>query len=161
MIYAFLVPAFAEGGDNILRPDGSLLVTLVLFLIFVPILNKILFQPIGRVLSERERLTSGSITEAKAILNTIDHRLTAYEEGIRDARSEGYRYVEQRRIAANATRQERIDAARESAAMKIAAARADLAADAEAARGRLEADAREIAAQISSTLLGRAAGGIR
>ena len=161
MIYAFLVPAFAEGGASMLTPDGSLIVTLVLFLVLVPILNRILFQPIGKVLAERDRLTGGSSTEARAILNTIDHKLTGYEEGIRDARSEGYRHVEQRRAAANAERQTRIDAAREAAAMKIAAARADLAADAEAARGTLEADAREIAAQISSALLGRAAGGTR
>jgi F-type H+-transporting ATPase subunit b len=160
-MYAYLVPAFAEGGTSMLTPDGSLIVTMVLFLVFVPILNKILFQPIGRVLSERDRLTGGSSTEARAILHTIDHKLTAYEEGIRDARSEGYRYVEQRRNEANAERQERIEAARESATMKIAAARADLAADAEAARGRLEADAREISTQISSALLGRAAGGTR
>jgi F-type H+-transporting ATPase subunit b len=144
-----------------LTPDGSLIVTLILFLVFVPILNKILFQPISRVLSERDRLTGGSSTEAKAILNTIDHKLTSYEEGIRDARSEGYRHVEKRRKDALAERQERIEAARENAAMKIAAARSDLAADAEAARGGLEADAREIAAQISSALLGRAAGGTR
>jgi F-type H+-transporting ATPase subunit b len=144
-----------------LMPDGSLLFVLILFLVLVPILNRILFKPITRVLDERERLTSGSSNEAHAILNTIDHRLAEYEEGIRGARSEGYRVIESRRTAANAERQQQIDAAKADAEAKIAAARGQIGADADAARVTLESDAREIADRISSTVLGRAVGGNR
>ena len=149
----------AEGGTSILSPDGSLLFVLVLFLVLVPILNRILFKPITRVLDEREQLTVGSSDDARAILNSIDHRLEEYEEGIRVARSEGYEIVAQRRIAAGAERDARLDAARAEADAKIAGARAQLASDASDARIRLESDAREIANRISSTLLGRPVGG--
>lgn len=144
-----------------LTPDGSLLVTIILFLALVPILNRILFQPITTVLNERDRLTNGSETDAEAILSTIDRKLTAYEEGIRAARSEGYEVIERRRAAAMSERQSMITDARETAERKIADARAQIGADAEAARTTLESDAREIAAKISSTLLGRAVGGAR
>jgi F-type H+-transporting ATPase subunit b len=144
-----------------LTPDGSLLVTLVLFLLLVPILNRILFQPITHILNERDRLTTGSSTDARAILNTIDRKLADYEEGIRGARSEGYRLIESRRALAAAERQDKIGAARAAAEAEIGAARAEIAADAAAARTRLESDAREIADRISSTLLGRAVGGTR
>jgi F-type H+-transporting ATPase subunit b len=161
VISTYATIAMAEGGTSMLMPDGSLLVTLILFLALVPILNRILFKPITHVLEERDRLTTGSDTETHAIMNTIDARLSAYEEGIRDARSEGYRVVEQRRSAAVAARQEKITAAREAAERQIAGARSEIGAEADAARARLEADAREIAAEISSTLLGRAVGGAR
>lgn len=161
MISAFPILALAEGGTSMLTPDGSLLFVLLLFLVFVPIVNKILFKPITRVLDERERLTSGSSNEAHAILNTIDHKVAEYEEGIRGARSEGYRAIEARRNEANAERQQKIDAAKAGAESKIASARAELAADADAARASLEKDAREIADRISSSVLGRAVGGNR
>jgi F-type H+-transporting ATPase subunit b len=144
-----------------LTPDGSLLFILILFLVLVPILNNMLFKPITRVLDERERLTSGSSTDARAILHRIDNRLAEYEEGIRGARSEGYRAIEARRAEANAERQRKLDAARADADARIGAARDQLAADAAEARSRLEADAREIADGISATLLGRAVGGGR
>lgn len=144
-----------------LTPDGSLLLAIVLFLVLVPLLNKILFQPITHILNERERLTTGSSTDARAILHTIDQKLGDYEERIRGARSEGYRVIESRRSAATAERQEKITAARADAETKIAAARAEIGSEADAARARLETDAREIATRISSTILGRAVGGPR
>ena len=161
MISTYATIAMAEGGTSMLMPDGSLLITLILFLALVPLLNRILFKPITHVLEERDRLTTGSDTQTTAIVHTIEDRLEAYEAGIREARSEGYRTVEQRRTAAVADRQARITAAREAAEAEIAAARAQLAAEAEAARGRLEGDAREIATDISSKLLGRSVGGAR
>lgn len=144
-----------------LMPDGSLLVIVVLFLVFVPILNRILFKPITDVLDERERLTTGSDTDVRAMFANVDYKLSEYEEGIREARASGYRLVEQQRAAAMQERQAAVASARATAEARVAEARAALAADAAAARGRLESDAREIAATISSTVLGRAVGGER
>jgi F-type H+-transporting ATPase subunit b len=144
-----------------LTPDGSLLLILVLFLLFVPLINKVLFQPIANVLDERERRTGGSDTDVRAMLGDLDRKMGEYEEGIREARGAGYRIVEQRRTAALEERQNAIKAAREAAEAKIADARAEIGRDAADARTRLEADAREIAASISATVLGRAVGGNR
>lgn len=144
-----------------LTPDGSFLLILVLFLVFVPIINKVLFQPIVHVLDERERRTGGSDTDVAAMLGTIDRKLVEYEEGVREARGVGYRVIEQRRTTALEERQKAIAAARSSAEEKIAGARDTISRDADAARERLTADAREIATTISSTVLGRSVGGAR
>ena len=56
--------ALAEGGGDIISPDGSLVFVLVLFLVFVFLLNRILFRPVGRVLDERQTLIEGSANEA-------------------------------------------------------------------------------------------------
>lgn len=159
MIQAPTIVAFAGEGGGLLSPDGSLLVIFLLFILLVPALNRILFTPISRVLNDRERLTVGSDTDVRAMLGAIDQNLAAYEEGIRGARAEGYRLLEERRALATTERQAQIDAARAQAAEQIASARGEIGRDAESARGRLVADAREIARTISSNVLGRSVGG--
>lgn len=161
MIAASTILALAEGEGGLLQPDGSLLFIFVLFIALVFTLNRILFKPIGQVLDERERLTGGFDTDVRAMINSIDHTLGRYEEGVRDARAEGYRVLEARRAEAVNRRQAAIEAARAEADARIASARADIARDVDAARGRLETDAREIATTITAQVLGRAAGGTR
>lgn len=161
MIPALNVIAAADAGSSMLTPDVTLLIVLALFIVFVPILNRLLFKPIISVLEERDRLTGGSSTAAKAMELTVEQKLAEFEDGIREARGEGYRAVEARRNAAAADRQARIDAARGEAATKIAAAREQLNVEAAAARSSLDAEFSRVASSISSALLGRTVGGSR
>jgi F-type H+-transporting ATPase subunit b len=151
----------SSGGGSILSPDASMIYILILFLLLVPILNRILFKPITHVLNERERLTEGASTDAHAMRNAIDHKLAHYEDGIRQARAEGYKLLEARRGVAIAERKKIIDQARDEAATHLANARATIVQEAETARTRLEDDARQLARRISSTVLGRTVGGVR
>jgi F-type H+-transporting ATPase subunit b len=153
--------AFAEGASGLLSPDGSILVIFLIFIALVPALNRIVFKPVSRVLDERDRLTTGSDTDVRAIMGTIDDSLARYEEGVRDARAEGYRLLEARRAEVMAERQAAIEGARAEANGRIDAGREEIARDAEAARARLDAEAREIARTISASVLGRAVGGLR
>lgn len=150
-----LTLASDAGGASLLTPDGSLLVVLLMFLAFVPVLNKLLFVPVSKVLAERDRLTRGSSRDAENILNTIEHKLSEYEDAIRSARADGYKYIEAQRAAAAAERQATIDAARSAAESRIGEAKSQLRADADSARESLLSEATHIAARISSTLLGR------
>lgn len=159
MIPALTVIAAADAGSDILTPDGTLLIILALFLVFVPVLNRLLFRPIIAVLEERDRLTGGSSTRARAMVLTVDQKLAEFEEGIRDARGDGYRAVEARRSQAATDRQAKIDAARELATSKIANAREQFNADAATARTGLGAEMDRVASDISSALLGRTVGG--
>ena len=58
--------ALAEGGGNILTPDGSILVIFVIFIALVPLLNRMVVKPITDVLAERERRTLGAHTDSIA-----------------------------------------------------------------------------------------------
>ena len=140
--------AFAEGEGNIIQPDGSLIFVLVLFIIFVFVLNRILFKPIGRVLDERETLTEGARTEARAATRRYQTELADYEARIRQARAESYKQLEQQRAAALEERRQLIEQAK-----------TEIAGQAVSARASLEVEARQIAAQISRTVLGRTVGG--
>ena len=151
--------AFAEGGGNIIQPDGSLIFVLVLFIIFVFVLNRILFRPIGRVLDERETLTEGARTEARAATRRYQAELADYETRIRQARAESYKRLEQQRAAALEERRQLIEQAKADANNQIEQAKAEIAQQAATARTALEVESRQIAAQISRSVLGRTVGG--
>ena len=157
----FVLPAIAlaSGEDNIIQPNITLVYVLILFLIFVFVLNQILFKPISKVLAEREALTEGAAAEARAAARQYQTRLANYEETIRQARAETYRRLEQSRKAALEDRQKLIDAARAQSESEISVAREQIAAEAVAARFELDQESGQIAQQISRTLLGRAVGG--
>lgn len=155
------IPAFVlfEGGENIIQPNATLGIVILLFIIFVVVLNQILFKPIGKVLDERETLTEGAAAEARAASRQYQSRLNNYEETIRQARAENYRKLEQQRKAALEGRSKLVEAARAQAEAEITQARAEVAAQTAEARAALEQESRQIAEQISRTLLGRAVGG--
>ena len=159
----FLIPAFvlAEGERSIVQPDKSLLIIFVLFILFAVVMNFILFKPIGKILDEREGLTDGAAAEARAAARQYQTRLANYEEAILGARAESYRKLEQQRAAALEERRKRLEAAKAESDAEIAKAKAQIGAEATEARTSLEVEARQIAEQISRTVLGRAVGGGR
>ena len=151
--------AFAEGGGNIINPDGSLIVVLVLFVIFVFALNRLLFRPVGRVLDERETLIEGATNEGRAARRMYDARLAEYEASIRHARAEGYHLAEQERAAALDARRRVIDDAKAQAHEQIEVAKQEIEQQVVQARATLESESRQIAERISRTVLGRSVGG--
>jgi len=151
--------AFAEGGGNIISPDGSLVFVLILFIIFVFVMNRILFRPIGRVLDERQNLIEGSANEARAAQRRHEAKLADYEATIRQARADSYRRTEQQRAAALDERRRLIEEAKQHARHEIERAKAEIESQAAQARRALEMETRAIAERISRTVLGRAVGG--
>lgn len=151
--------AFAEGGGNIISPDGSLVFVLVLFLTLVFVLNRILFRPIGRVLDERQTLTEGAANEARAARRSYETRLAEYEANIRQARAESYKRSEQERAAAVEERRRLIDDAKQHAHEQIERAKQEIEQQVVHARAALESESRQIAERISRTVLGRTVGG--
>lgn len=151
--------AFAEGGGNIISPDGSLVFVLILFIILVFVLNRILFRPVGRVLDERQTLTEGASNEARAARRTYEARLAEYEATIRQARAESYKRSEQERAAAVEERRHLIDEAKLQAHEQIERAKQEIGQQVVQARAALESESRQIAERISRTVLGRTVGG--
>ena len=151
--------AFAEGGGNIISPDGSLVLVLILFIFFVFLLNRLLFRPIGRVLDQRQNLTEGSANEARAARRIYETRLAEYEATIRQARAESYKQSEQERAVALEERRRVLDEAKQNAHEQIDRAKQEIEKQVTQARSALESESRQIAENISRTVLGRTVGG--
>jgi len=151
--------AFAEGSGNIINPDGSLVFILVLFMLFVFVMNRLLFRPIGRVLDKRQALTEGATNEARAAVHRYHAKLADYEATIRQARAESYKQLEAERQLALESRRRLIDEAKQQAGDEIARAKEEIERQAATARAQLETESRQIAETISRTVLGRTVGG--
>src|SRR5262245_48889069 len=144
-----------EGGASIIQPDASLVVIFILFILFVFVMNRLLFRPVGRVLDQRERKTEGARHEARASLRVYQSKVSDYEFSIKQTRAETYRLLQQAREKALAERARLLDEARQAAGHEIQAARAELERQIAGARTTLERDAHRIAADISRNVLGR------
>jgi len=144
-----------EGGTDIIKPDSSLVAIFILFLLFVFVMNRLLFKPIGRVLDQRERMTEGARHEARASARVYEGKVAGYESSIRNARAETYRLLQKAREKALAERAGLIEEARQAAGQEINSAKAELERQVAAARVELERDANKIAAEISRNVLGR------
>ena len=147
------------GGSELITPDGSLVLILVLFIVFVFVLNRVLFRPVGKVLDERETRTEGAKAAARAAARQYEVKFADYEATLRQARADSYRFLEQQRATALDERNQTIEAAKQRASEELKRAKAEIGSQAAQAKAVLESEAREIARQISRGVLGRTVGG--
>ncbi|HEY9405038.1 MAG TPA: hypothetical protein VIQ24_20470 [Pyrinomonadaceae bacterium] len=143
-------------GDAIqLVPDGTLFLHIAIIVFMIYVLNSTLFRPVNRVLAERERRTRGGTGEAQDILQRVATSMNRYERSLRDARTEGYRLLEQERAQALLERQSQINSLRAEIEASTEEQKSLLRTQSEQARTSLEADARKIASDISRQILNR------
>lgn len=149
-----LLLGFAENTIQLV-PDGTLFLHIAIILIMVFVLNATLFKPINRILEERENRTHGRSSEANDILRRVEDGVSKYERTLREARSEGYRLMEQERAVAMSARQKRMNAVREEVNLALGEQKKELGVQVEEARSTLALDARRLAAEIGAQILHR------
>jgi F-type H+-transporting ATPase subunit b len=145
--------AFAESIQ--LVPDGTLFLHILIIILMVFILNRILYRPISRVLSERDQQTKGSSHEAQGIMQSISEKLSNYENSLREARADSYRLLEEQRAQAMSARQQQLSLVREEIEQSIQQEKVAIQSHAAEARAVLEGEARQMAVGIREQILGR------
>ena len=80
-----------------LVPDGTIVFHIVLILLMIAILNRTLFQPINKILAEREKKGSGALAEAAELESRVSLGNRQYSDALRTARASGYKLMEERR----------------------------------------------------------------
>jgi F-type H+-transporting ATPase subunit b len=131
-----------------LIPDTSLLYQVAIFLGIFFALRKLMFQPIQRLLEERDRRTVHAQHEAEDLIKAAHADRAHYEEAVRERRLEMAREAEAARRAAIEESNRQITEARAAIARELAAHRAAIAAQVEQARRALAAQAESIAAEM-------------
>jgi len=131
--------------------------TIVLFLIVYAGYHFLVHRPLVRTLRERHDRTEGAIERARADVAAAEAKTTEYEQRIREAQVAVFRAQEERRNAAQASRQDALHEARRQAQDRVAQAKAVLNQETEAAKGSLHADAERLANEIIDRILRRVA----
>jgi F-type H+-transporting ATPase subunit b len=145
--------AFAESIQLI--PDGTLLIHIVIIISMVFILNRLLFKPVLRTLSDREARTHGRTDEARETIRKVGERLSSYENSLRQARAEGYSLLEHQQSEANGERQHRVAEVRREVEEQLGQEKNEIQAQAEQARATLLGEAERVAGEIKTQVLRR------
>ena len=142
-----------------LVPDGTLLFHLVLVVVMVVVLNATLLKPINKVLEERERRTKGKLGDAQNIFASVQDKARLWEQGLRQARNEGYRLLEKERTEALRERELQLAELKADLAKRVGEQKTEILRQAQAAREVLEGEAQGLAGLLSSQILGRTISG--
>ena len=157
---ALLMPQIAaasEGGLEIYPDPTRLLALLVLFVILVPVLDRLLFKPLLGVLDARAERIEGARVRAAELAQQAAALLARHDEAVRQARETAH--VEQVGLVEEARRahQATVGEARSAAEREVVGARGEISRAAASARGALGAEAEPLAREITARLLGRSA----
>jgi len=145
----------AEENLEIIPEPVPLLILLGLFVVLVPLLDKMLFAPLLGVIEEREARIEGARERAAALAQQAHALVAKHDEAVRSVReaanAERVHVLEE----ARRSHQQAIAEARREAERQMAATRADVEAAIEAARRELRAEAEPLAREVAERLLGR------
>ncbi len=127
--------------------------TVLIILLFYFILRALFFQPLLRVMAEREARTVGAQKAAEASQTAAAEKVKQYQEALKQARGKVYAEQEAARKKLLDERAAQLKEARNKAAAEVGAAKERIAAELAAARGDLESTVGQLAAEIARRLL--------
>jgi F-type H+-transporting ATPase subunit b len=144
------------GLQNIIRLDpGSILWTIILFLVLLWVLSKFAWKPILKALADREASIKGDIETARREREESSQLLRKYEATVAGAKKEATRIIQEAQEAASQVRAEEILQTKAAAQQMLERAKSEITREEESARKRLREDVADLTAKATSKLLGR------
>jgi len=138
--------------------DWTLPVSLVSVVIFLVLMNKLLFKPLMQFMDARNKGIRDDLEEAARLRHQAEDALSAYESALDTARRDMTEQAAAMQRALDAKQREQSEQARATANTLVAEAQATIARETEEARHRLAVEARELARLVAAKLIGREVG---
>jgi F-type H+-transporting ATPase subunit b len=135
--------------------DWTLPVALVSVIVFLVLMNKILFKPLLQFMDARDKGIRDDLEEAAGLRQQAEGALTTYESALGAARRDMTEQAAALQRAMDAKQREQIEQARNEANTLVADAQATIARETQEVRTRLAAEARELARLVVAKLMGR------
>ncbi|MCB9366120.1 MAG: F0F1 ATP synthase subunit B [Calditrichaeota bacterium] len=144
------------GLQNILNIEpGSILWTIVTFLIVVWLFGKFAWKPIIKGLQDREASIRNDLETAKTEREKAGALLDDYKKAMANAKKESAEIIQQAQDHASKLRNEAEADAKDQAHRLLDKARQDIARESDAAKAELSRHVAELTARATSRLLGR------
>ena len=135
--------------------NWTLPVVLVSVIIFLVLMNKILFKPLIQFMDARDKGIRDNLDEAARLRREAESALTSYESAIDTARRDMAEQAAAVQRAIDAKQREQIEQARNEAHTLVAEAQSTITHEVQEARTRLVDTARELARLVVVKLMGR------
>jgi F-type H+-transporting ATPase subunit b len=141
--------------ENVLDINWTLPVALVSVIVFLVLMNKILFKPLIQFMDARDKGIRDNLDEAARLRQQAESALTSYEAAIGAARRDMAEQAAAVQRAMDAKQREQIEQARNEAHTLAVTAQATITRETQEARSRLVDAARELARLVVVKLMGR------
>jgi F-type H+-transporting ATPase subunit b len=138
-----------------LEVNWTLPVVLVSVIVYLVLMNQLLFKPLLRFMDARDKGIRDDLDEATRLRHEAESALTGYEAAIDAARRDMTEQAAAVQRAMDAKQREQIEQARQQARTLVEEAQATIARETQGARGRLADTARELAQLVVVKLMGR------
>ena len=128
--------------------------TVLIILLLYFILRGLFFQPLLKVMAEREARTKGAEKAAAEAKAAAEEKIAQYQAALKKARGQVYSEQEAARKKLLDERAEQLKEARGKAAAEVTAAKTRLAGELATARHEVEATVSQLSAEIVRRILG-------
>ncbi len=136
--------------------DLSIVAEIIGVLILIVVLNSMLYQPIRRILKERQEKMDSIEAEAIKFEDRIKSLVEDYERKLREARQAGKAEFDKLKEEAKELERKLMEESTKEAEAKRQELMSQLTGQIEAAKKELQAKAESFAVEIAQKLLGRA-----
>jgi F-type H+-transporting ATPase subunit b len=135
--------------------NWTLPVALVSVIVFLVLMNRLLFRPLIHFMDARDRRIRDDLDEAARLRQEAESALSAYESALGAARRDMAEQAAAAQRALEAKQREQVEQGRNEAHTLVAEAQATITRETQEARSRLVDAARELARLVVVKLMGR------
>lgn len=130
-------------------------IQMVNFLLLILILNFLLYKPILKIIDKRNKMMEESQEEVRSLQQSVDQKMSDYEEQLRQARAEAASQRDAVKEEGSEVAKKILEEARNEVSQTIGELKAKMGREREDARTILRERTQEIALEISEKVLGR------
>jgi len=134
--------------------QAPFVIQLVSFFVLVYLLNRLLFEPFGRLLEEREQRTAGDQVLAAAGRKDAEQMNDRYEQALSVTKAEAQAAADEVRRRARVEEAGILEKARDEAAANLASLRREVWQSRDDARTSLRSESEELADSMVKAVLG-------
>ncbi len=134
--------------------QAPFIIQLVSFFVLAYLLNRLLFEPFGRLLEEREQRTAGDKDLAASGREEAQRMNERYEQELKASRAQAQVAAEEVRSQARVDEAAILEKAREEAASNLAVLRKEVWQSRDEARSSLKSQSEEMANEMVKAVLG-------
>jgi len=135
-------------------PNGTLVIFVASFLLFMVLLNEIMLKPVGRVIAKRQEKMQADLDAAREARQKAAALVEDYEKHLKEKRIEAHTKLTTTVAAANKQKTDKLAGVHKEGLVKLEATKTAIAAERESLIDELVAQEREIVEEITQKVLG-------
>jgi len=133
----------------------SLFIQMANFLVFLIVMNFVLYRPIRRIVAERKKMISEKQESVESLEAQAKAALLEYDRKLQESRSMGFQRIQELKAAGYEQEKELLRQISEQAAAKVGELRAKIQKDIGIARMELKHQVKSFSLDLAQKILGR------